>query len=200
VTQVIEQNMTGARRPAVHVLDQRLGRQRLGHADLPAGTDPDIAQVQVQNKLQLATPLLPQAVQQQGVRSPRRSNFLMVVGFVLRGRQHGRAPTCRLRGLEHAGPLSAASMGVGDRCSAAQYAMRIWLDPAKLQATRLTPADVRAAIEAQNTQVSAGQLGGTPAVPGQQLHRHHHRAEPAADARRVRATSCCAQPTAARCA
>src|SRR5690606_11028125 len=133
-----------------------------------ADTDPDIAQVQVQNKMQTALPLLPQAVQQQGVTVAKSAaNFLMVVGFV--------STDDRLEGDDLSDflvasiqdPLSRVD-GVGEvQVFGAQYAMRIWLDPAKLTNFHLTPGDVRAALLAQNAEVSAGQLGGTPAVPGQ---------------------------------
>ena len=135
------------------------------------GTNPDIAQVQVQNKLQLATPLLPAAVTQQGlVVSKATKNFLMVLGFVS---EDGGMKQADLGDYVAANVLDPVSRveGVGDvTLFGAQYAMRIWLDPAKLHSFQLTPADVAAAITAQNTEVSAGELGGAPAMPGQQLN------------------------------
>ena len=133
-----------------------------------AGTNPDIAQVQVQNKLQLALPLLPQAVQQQGVQVAKSArNFLMVVGFVSEDDSRTRYDLADYLVSNIQDPLSRVT-GVGEvQIFGGQYAMRIWLDPSKLTKYRLTPADVRAALQAQNAQVSAGQLGGTPAVPGQ---------------------------------
>ena len=135
------------------------------------GTDPDVAQVQVQNKLQLATPQLPSEVQQQGMRVAKSvRNFLMVVGLVspngtFDGGALGDYLASRLQD-----PISRVK-GVGEVTAfSSQYAMRIWLDPDKLHQYGLTPADVSAAIQAQNAQVSAGQLGATPAVPGQQLN------------------------------
>lgn len=171
VTQVIEQKMTG--------LDGLLYMSSSSDANgassvtltFKAGTNPDIAQVQTQNKLQLALPLLPQAVQDQGVRvNKSTSDFLMVVGFIS---EDGRLTNTDLAdyvvtNLQE--PLSRVP-GVGDlTLFGSQYAMRIWLDPARLLQYKLVPADVRAAIQAQNAQVSAGQLGGLPAVPGQQLN------------------------------
>lgn len=168
VTQVIEQKMTGLD----GLLYMNSTSDSYGRATITltfsADTDPDIAQVQVQNKLQTALPLLPQEVQQQGVSVAKSArNFLMVVGFVS---EDGRLTGTDLSDFLVSSvqdPLSRVD-GVGEvTVFGSQYAMRIWLDPAKLNNYRLTPGDVRAAIQAQNTQVSAGQLGGTPAVPGQ---------------------------------
>ncbi|MDQ1923049.1 efflux RND transporter permease subunit [Massilia pseudoviolaceinigra] len=135
------------------------------------GTDPDIAQVQVQNKLQLATPLLPAAVTQQGlVVSKSTKNFLMVLGFVS---ENGSMQQADLGDYVASSVVDSLSRveGVGDVTQfGSQYAMRIWLDPAKLLNYQLTPADVSAAIRAQNAEVSAGELGGAPARPGQQLN------------------------------
>ncbi|MBA5639404.1 efflux RND transporter permease subunit [Duganella sp. LX20W] len=135
------------------------------------GTNPDIAQVQVQNKLQLATPLLPAPVTQQGlVVSKATKNFLMVLGFISEDGSMKQADLGDYVAANVIDPLSRVQ-GVGDvTLFGSQYAMRIWLDPAKLQSYQLTPADVSAAITAQNTEVSAGELGGAPAVPGQQLN------------------------------
>ena len=136
-----------------------------------SGTSPDIAQVQVQNKLQLATPLLPAAVTQQGlVVSKSTKNFLMVLGFVSENGSMKQADLGDYVAANVIDPLSRVQ-GVGDvTLFGSQYAMRIWLDPSKLQSYQLTPADVTAAITAQNTEVSAGELGGAPAMPGQQLN------------------------------
>ncbi|QQN49720.1 efflux RND transporter permease subunit [Stutzerimonas balearica] len=134
------------------------------------GTDPDIAQVQVQNKLQLATPLLPQEVQQQGIRVTKAvRNFLMVVALVSEDGRLDKNDLADYIVSNIQDPLSRTK-GVGDfQVFGSQYAMRIWLDPAKLNNYALTPVDVKSAIQAQNVQISAGQLGGLPAVQGQQL-------------------------------
>jgi len=134
-------------------------------------TNPDIAQVQVQNKLQLATPLLPAEVTKQGlVVSKATKNFLMVIGFVSENGAMNRTDLADYVAANVLDPLSRVK-GVGDvTLFGSQYAMRIWLDPAKLQSYNLTPSDVVAAVSAQNTEVSAGELGGAPAVPGQQLN------------------------------
>src|SRR5471032_141929 len=135
------------------------------------GTNPDIAQVQVQNKLQLATPLLPTAVTRQGlVVSKATKNFLMVLGFVSEDGSMKQADLGDYVAASVVDPLSRVE-GVGDvTLFGSQYAMRIWLDPAKLQGYQLTPADVSNALVAQNTEVSSGELGGAPAIAGQQLN------------------------------
>jgi len=135
------------------------------------GTDPDIAQVQVQNKLQLATPLLPAEVTQQGlVVSKATKNFLLVLGFVS---EDGSMDNADLSDYVAANVVDSISRldGVGDVTQfGSQYAMRIWLDPAKLQSYQLTPSDIMSAVQAQNAEVSAGEFGGTPAVKGQRLN------------------------------
>ncbi|NHZ96028.1 efflux RND transporter permease subunit [Massilia sp. CCM 8734] len=135
------------------------------------GTDPDIAQVQVQNKLQLATPLLPAAVTQQGlVVSKATMNFLMVLGFVS---ENGKMEEADLGDYVASSVVDSLSRveGVGEVTQfGSQYAMRIWLDPAKLLGYQLIPDDIANAIRAQNAEVSAGELGGAPARRGQQLN------------------------------
>lgn len=134
------------------------------------GTNPDIAQVQVQNKLQLATPMLPQEVQQQGIRVTKSAtSFLMVLGLVSTDGRLDRGDLADYI-VSNIQDSISRTRGVGDfQVFGTQYAMRIWLDPARLNNYQLTPVDVRNAINAQNVQISSGQLGGLPAVPGQQL-------------------------------
>src|SRR5580693_5880148 len=134
------------------------------------GTNPDIAQVQVQNKLQLAEPRLPLVVQQQGIQVAKATkNFLVVVGFVSNDDAMSSADLSDFIASAVQDPISRTN-GVGDyQLFGAQYAMRVWLDPAKLDNFSLTPSDVSTAIQAQNVQVAAGELGGLPAVPNQQL-------------------------------
>ena len=171
VTQVIEQNMKG--------LDGLLYMTSSSSANGGAsvsltfenGVDPDIAQVQVQNKLQLSMPLLPQEVQRQGVRvGKERSGFLLVVGFVSDDGSMDRGDISDYVAANIVDPLSRVP-GVGAiQVFGSQYAMRIWLDPNVLDAYRIAPSDVIKAVQAQNRQVAVGQLGGTPAVDGQQLN------------------------------
>ncbi|THF63674.1 efflux RND transporter permease subunit [Pseudothauera nasutitermitis] len=135
------------------------------------GTDPDIAQVQVQNKLQLATPMLPQEVQQQGIRVAKyQQNFMLVVGLVSEDGSLSNFDLSDYIVSNLQDPVSRTK-GVGDfMVFGSAYAMRIWLDPAKLNSYQLTPPDVLAAIRAQNVQVSAGQLGGLPTRDKVQLN------------------------------
>ena len=171
VTQIIEQQMKG--------LDGLSYMSSTSAADgsisvslsFKAGTNPDIAQVQVQNKLQAAMALLPQEVQRQGVTVNKSArNFIRWVAFYSEDGKLTRDDVSDYMVSNVVDPLSRVA-GVGDlQVFGAQYAMRIWLDPSKLLSYQLTPADVITALQAQNAQVSAGQLGGLPAVKGQALN------------------------------
>jgi len=171
VTQVIEQNMTGLDGLMYFSSNSSSNGMATISLTFESGTDPDIAQVQVQNKLQLAMPLLPQEVQRQGVNvSKSASGFLQVIGFVSEDGSMGRVDISDYVGANVVDPLSRVP-GVGNiQVFGAQYAMRIWLDPNKLDTYRLAVPEVIAAIQAQNAQVAVGQLGGTPSVEGQQLN------------------------------
>jgi multidrug efflux pump len=171
VTQIIEQKMNGIDNLNYITATSDSSGMTTITLTFTSGTDPNIAQVQVQNKLQLATPLLPQAVQQQGLRVTKSTrNFLMVVGFVSEDGSMSRYDLCDYVAANIQEVISRLP-GVGDvTLFGSQYAMRIWVDPVKLKSYNLTPGDVKAAIKAQNIQVSAGQLGGTPAIPGQELN------------------------------
>ncbi len=135
------------------------------------GTNADTAQVQVQNKLQAATPLLPLEVQQQGVRVVKSTrNFLIVVGLYSPDSHYNTGDLADYIVSRLQDPLSRVQ-GVGDtQVFGSQYAMRIWLDPLKLNNFHLTVTDVENAVRAQNAQVSAGQLGGLPAPREQMLN------------------------------
>lgn len=171
VTQVIEQRMTGID----HLRYISSTSDSFGNASITltfnAEADPDIAQVQVQNKLQGAMTLLPQEVQSQGVNVNKSSSgFLMVLGFVSTDGSLDKSDIADYVGANIQDPMSRVP-GVGEiRLFGAQYAMRIWLDPLKLTQYSLTSLDVVAAIRSQNAQVSAGQLGGAPSVAGQELN------------------------------
>ncbi|MEG1117823.1 MAG: efflux RND transporter permease subunit, partial [Janthinobacterium sp.] len=157
VTQVIEQKMKGidGLRYMASSSDATGGISIT--LTFTSGTNPDIAQVQVQNKLQLATPLLPTAVTQQGlVVSKATKNFLMVFGFISENGKMDQTDLSDYVAANVVDPLSRVA-GVGDvTLFGSQYAMRIWLNPAKLQSFNLTPADVITAVQAQNAEVSAG--------------------------------------------
>ena len=171
VTQVIEQQMKGID----HLTYMSSTSDSSGSASITltfdAGTDPDIAQVQVQNKLSLATPLLPQEVQRQGISvSKSSSSFLMVLGFVSEDGSMSGSDLTDYVVANLRDPISRVN-GVGTvQVFGSQYAMRVWLDPNRLDKFRLTPSDIATAITAQNAQISAGQLGGTPSIPGQQIN------------------------------
>ncbi|WP_193014901.1 efflux RND transporter permease subunit [Proteus sp. FME41] len=171
VTQVIEQNMNGIDNMVyMSATSDSAGMMNIT-LTFEAGTDPDIAQVQVQNKLQLAMPLLPQEVQQQGISVDKSSSsFLMVAGFISNDGSMSQDDIADYVGATIKDPLSRVT-GVGEtQLFGTQYAMRIWLDPDKLVKYNMTTLDVIGAIRAQNNQVAAGQLGGTPPVPGQRLN------------------------------
>ena len=171
VTQVIEQNMNGIDGLMYFSSNSDSSGNLQLTLSFESGTDPDIAQVQVQNKLQLAMPLLPQEVQQQGIQVQKSSSsFLMVAGFVSDDGSMTQNDIADFVASNIKDPISRTT-GVGDtQIFGAQYAMRIWMDPAKLNNYQLTPVDVISAINTQNAQVAAGQLGGAPAAPNQQLN------------------------------
>ena len=171
VTQIIEQNMKGL--DGLEYMNSTSDSAGVASITLTfkAGTNPDIAQVQVQNKLQTVTALLPQIVQQSGLTVAKASSsFLLVAGVYSDDPKITGSDISDYIASHIEDPISRVN-GVGNiQLFGGQYAMRIWLDPQKLAAVNLTPADVIAAIQAQNTQVSAGQLGGLPAVKGTTLN------------------------------
>ncbi|WP_377807646.1 efflux RND transporter permease subunit [Azospirillum sp. A29] len=171
VTQVIEQKMTGLD----HFRYMSSNSDSSGNVTITLTfepeANPDIAQVQVQNKLQLATPLLPQEVQQRGIQVSKAGNdFLLVVGFVSSDGRLSQGDIADYVTSNLQDTLSRVE-GVGDiTVFGPQHAMRIWLDPDALNNFALTTTDVSNAVKTQNAQVSAGQLGGAPAVQGQQIN------------------------------
>ncbi len=171
VVQVIEQQLSGID----NLLYFSSNASKDGSATITLtfrqGTNPDTAQVQVQNKVQLAVPRLPQTVQQQGIRVAKATNnFLLVVGFVSTDGRMTNSDISDFLTSNVQDPLSRTP-GVGDyQVFGSQYAMRIWLDPAKLLNFGLTPGDVATAIRAQNVQVASGEMGALPSVQGQQLN------------------------------
>ncbi|MEQ6277801.1 efflux RND transporter permease subunit [Kluyvera cryocrescens] len=171
VTQVIEQNMSGIDNLMYMSSTSDSSGSVTITLTFESGTDPDIAQVQVQNKLQLATPLLPQEVQQQGISVEKSSsNFLMVAGFISENPNTVQDDIADYIASNVKDPISRLN-GVGDvQLFGAQYAMRIWLDGNLLNKYNLTPVDVINQLKVQNNQIAAGQLGGTPSVKGQQLN------------------------------
>ena len=171
VTQVIEQQLTG--------LDNLLYFSSSSNADgsvsisvtFAAGTNADIAQVQVQNKVQAAVPLLPSAVQQLGVTVQKaQNNFLLVVAVYDDTGRYNNVDISDFISSHMKDPLSRVP-GIGStQTFGSEYAMRIWLDPYKLHNYGLQPSDVYAAVQTQNVQVSAGQIGAQPATDNAQLN------------------------------
>jgi multidrug efflux pump len=171
VTQIIEQNMTGID-GLMYIASTSDGEGNVSITlTFASGTNPDTAQVQVQNKLQQAMPLLPQVVQLQGISVTKASNSaLMYVGFIS---EDGRLSAGDIGDYLASSVLDSMNRvpGVGSvEVLDAKYAMRIWLDPDKLKAYGLTPADVASAVQAQNAQLTVGQLGGVPSIRGQQIN------------------------------
>ena len=163
VTQVIEKDMTGLDGLIyMNSSADSTGRMTIT-LTFEAGTNPDIAQVQVQNKLKKAESSLPETVTRLGVSVDKSSaSFLMVVGFVDRtGRMNsGDLGDFLTNNVEET--LSRVK-GVGEATVfGASYAMRIWMDPGLLMKYGLQPSDVSAAISAQNVQVAAGDIAGQP--------------------------------------
>jgi len=170
VTQVIEQKMKGIDNLRYMSATSDSFGQVTITLTFDSNTDPDIAQVQVQNKLALATPLLPEDVQRQGITvNKSASSFLMIVALVSDDPNMSGQDLSDYASAYLLDPISRVN-GVGEAMVfGAQYSMRVWLDPNKLNNYKMTPADVKTAITNQNAQISAGQIGGTPAVPGQQM-------------------------------
>ncbi|KEQ02268.1 MULTISPECIES: efflux RND transporter permease subunit [Pseudorhizobium] len=169
VTSIIEDGMTG-----LDDLTYMTSASSTGSATVTLTfgntVDPEIAQVQVQNKLQLVQSQLPDVVQQAGISVTRSTSSILMVGALVStdstrssvdlGDVFTTSIEDQIKRLEGVGSIDIFGTG---------YAMRIWLDPLKLQKYQLTPSDVTSAIQAQNTQVSVGSLGGQPVVEGQQL-------------------------------
>ena len=171
VTQVIEQQIKGLDNLTYMSASSSSAGSASISLTFTAGTDPDVAQMQVQNKLQQAESRLPQSVQSEGLTVTKGgSDFLMIVALAsddpsVTGTQIGDYISTTL--LDSISRID----GVGDvQTLGSGYAMRIWLDPALLEKYALMPSDISSALEAQNTEVSAGQLGALPAIKGQQLN------------------------------
>ncbi|MCF8496189.1 MAG: efflux RND transporter permease subunit, partial [Alphaproteobacteria bacterium] len=170
VTQVIEQRLTGIDYLRYFSANSADGSMTITLTFEPEA-DADIAQVQTQNKVQGAVPQLPQEVQQLGVTVTKSNDsFLLVVGLYSEDDDYSQGELGDLLVTVFRDPLSRIN-GVGSvRVFGDQHAMRIWLDPAKLYSYNLTPLDVQSAVQVQNTDISAGQLGGMPALEGQQIN------------------------------
>src|SRR5512136_3104649 len=171
VVQIIEQKMTGLDRMLyMDSTSDSAGSAAITLTFAP-GTDPDIAWAKVQNKLQLAMPALPDVVQQTGVTvSKATRNYLLIVGIVS---EDGSMDSADLNDYTVSKIESVLGRvpGVGEvEVFGTAYSMRVWLDPDRLTKYGMTSDDVVAGLRAYNVEVSAGQLGGAPAVPGQRLN------------------------------
>src|SRR3954469_13170047 len=171
VVSVIEQQMNGI--DNLLYMSSSADASGVGTINLyfQPGTDPDTAQVQVQNKVQLATPSLPLTVQQQGVVVAKSTrNFMMFIALSTKDASMDEIALGNYIASSLLDPIRRVT-GVGEaNMFGTENAMRIWLDPAKLASFRMIPTDIQVAVQAQNAQVAVGQLGGRPAVAGQQLN------------------------------
>ncbi|MBS0332166.1 MAG: efflux RND transporter permease subunit, partial [Proteobacteria bacterium] len=171
VTQIIEQQLTGIDGMIYFQSTSNASGQVQVTVTFEKGTNPDIAQVQVQNKVQQALPRMPQEVQQQGlVVTKSNPDFLMIASIYDSTDRSTSADVADYLVSNLQEPIGRIA-GVGDvNVFGAQYAMRIWLDPFKLARVGLMPTDIISAINAQNTQVAAGQIGGLPSASVQMLN------------------------------
>ncbi|MGY6623719.1 multidrug efflux RND transporter permease subunit AdeJ [Acinetobacter johnsonii] len=171
VTQIIEQQMNGLDGLRYISSNSAGNGQASINLNFEQGIDPDIAQVQVQNKLQSATALLPEDVQRQGLKVTKSgASFMQVLAFYSPDGSLSASDIKDYVNSNISEPLSRVA-GVGEvQVFGGSYAMRIWLDPAKMTSLQITPSDVATAINAQNSQVAVGQLGGAPSVQGQVLN------------------------------
>ncbi len=171
VTQVLEQSLTGIDNLRYFSATSDSDGNASITITFEPGTDPDIAQVQVQNKIQTAIPLLPQEVQQQGIRvNKANNNFLLVIGLYS---EDGSIKEDELSDFLFTDMKDIVSRinGVGDvMIFGNPRAMRIWVDPAKLYSYKLTINEVVVAIKSQNRDLASGQLGGLPSVKGQEIN------------------------------
>ncbi|NMM43279.1 efflux RND transporter permease subunit [Rhodospirillaceae bacterium KN72] len=171
VTQIIEQQMTGLDGMRYISSSSTASGSSETTITFNTGTDPDIAQVQVQNKLAQATALLPETVQRQGITVRKSSaGFLMVIGLISPDGSYSQADLSDYLSSSMVDEYSRIE-GVGEvRVFGSKYAMRIWLDPSKLAAFNLGPSDIVKAVSAENAQISSGAFGALPAIEGQQLN------------------------------
>lgn len=170
VVQIIEQNLKGIDGLLYFTASSSSAGQASLTLTFESGTNPDTAQVQVQNKLQSVMPLLPQEVQRQGVSvSKSGESFLSVLSFYSADGSMDRTDISDYLASTVVDPLSRVPGVGGVQLFGAKYAMRIWLDPNKLDTFKISPAEVAAAVRAQNAQTALGQLGDTPSVEGQQI-------------------------------
>ena len=171
VVQIIEQKMTGLDRMLYISATSDSSGSGVLELTFAPGTDPDLAWSKVQNKLQLAMPMLPEVVQRQGVTVAKSTrNYLIMVG-IASTTDNMDLYDLNDYAVSQIQPSLARVPGVGEvEAFGSQYSMRVWMDPNKLTQYNMTVSDIIAAIRTYNVQVSAGQFGGMPAVQGQRLN------------------------------
>ena len=171
VTQIIEQQMNGLDGLRYISSNSAGNGQASISLNFEQGVDPDIAQVQVQNKLQSATALLPEDVQRQGLKVTKSgASFLQVLAFYSESDSLDANDIKDYVNSNISEPLSRVA-GVGEvQVFGGSYAMRVWMDPSKMANLQVTPSDIAAALRTQNAQVAVGQLGGAPSIDGQVLN------------------------------
>src|SRR5258705_1080895 len=170
-TQIIEQQLQGIDHLRYFSSQSSSSGQVTVTLTFEQGTNPDTPQVQVNNKVQAPLPLLPQEVQRQGVRVEKSSaNFALVPGLYSADNSHDQNDLADMMPSKIQEPVSRINGVGGFQLFGSQYAMRIWVDPIKLNSYQLTMADVTSAVQKQNAQVSAGQLGNLPAPKTQELN------------------------------
>lgn len=171
VTQLLEQQLTGLDGLLYFSSSSESSGKVTINVSFKQGTDPDTAQVQVQNKISQVTTRLPNSVQNEGVSVTKsQTDFLMIAALYDETDQVTAADISDYL-VSNIQDSVARVEGVGSiRVFGAQYAMRIWLDPSKLLAYKLMPSDIETAIKTQNVQVSAGKIGARPTLENQQLN------------------------------
>ncbi len=171
VTQIIEQKMTGLDKLLYMSSTSDSAGSSQTTLTFAPGTDPDLAWAKVQNKLQLALASLPNVVQSRGLTvSKSTRNYLLMVGLTSDD-PHVKVEDLSDYAVSRVETVLARVPGVGEvQTFGTGYAMRLWLDPDKLTKYRMTTRDVVSAVETYNVEVSAGQFGGAPSVPGQRLN------------------------------
>ncbi|GAB3480468.1 efflux RND transporter permease subunit [Marinomonas epiphytica] len=171
VTQVLEQQLTGLDGLLYFSSSSTSSGSSSITVTFEQGTDPDIAQVQVQNKVQQVTSSLPEAVQDNGVTVTKSNSDFLLVAAIYDETDTDSAFDISDFLVSSVEDSVARVDGVGSiRVFGAEYAMRVWLDPLKLASYNLMPSDIYSAINAQNTQVAAGSLGAYPVIDGQELN------------------------------
>jgi multidrug efflux pump len=171
VTQIIEQQLTGIDGLLYFSSTSSSSGSSSINVTLAQGTNPDTAQVQVQNKVQQALSRLPSAVQQQGVTVVKsQSDFLMITAIYDVNDKASATDIADYLVSNIQDPVARVEGVGGVTIFGDQHAMRIWLNPSKLNAYALMPSDIQSAIEAQNAQVSAGNIGGMPTSNNQELN------------------------------